>query len=82
VEKLATHIIKEATPQRSIGVIAFSFHKRIDKQNIALTPEGAALLFIGNQYRRDYALMYGLSVADVELCSQSFAALATYKPFE
>jgi hypothetical protein len=44
-----------------MGVIAFSFRKRIDKQNIALTPEGAALLFIGNQYRRDYALMYGLS---------------------
>jgi hypothetical protein len=66
-EKLATHIIKEATPQRSIGVIAFSFRKRIDKQNIALTLAGEALLFIGNQYGRDYALVYGLSGAAVEL---------------
>jgi hypothetical protein len=66
-EKLATHIIKEATPQRSMGVIAFSFRKRIDKQNIALTLAGEALLFIGNQHGRDYALVYGLSGAAVEL---------------
>lgn len=71
-----------ATPQRSIGVIALPFPKRIDKQNIALTPAGEALLFIGNQYGRDYALIYGLSEAAVELCSQSFAAFATYKPSE
>ena len=50
-----------------MGVIAFSFRKRIDKQNIALTLAGEALLFIGNKYGRDYALVYGLSGAAVEL---------------